>query len=220
MIDWLLTPLDTARAHDVSAAVAWHGRLMTMAWGALVPLGVLAARYFKVAPGQRWPEELDNKSWWRTHLACQYFAGCLTLAGLGIVLFGGSGGSGAIHRLLGWSVATFAAAQFLAGWLRGTKGGPTERELRGDHYDMTLRRRVFEAAHKALGYAALALGAAAILSGLHAANAPRWMWLLLPGWWAVLAAAAFWLHVRRPVVPTYQAIWGPDPIHPGNRGRG
>ena len=32
------------------------------------------------------------------------------------------------------------AAQVLGGYLRGSKGGPTDHRLRGDHYDMTARR--------------------------------------------------------------------------------
>ncbi len=44
---------------------------MVLSWSVFLPLGMLAARYFKVTPGQDWPRVLDNKLWWRTHLWCQ-----------------------------------------------------------------------------------------------------------------------------------------------------
>jgi hypothetical protein len=118
---------------------------------------------------------------------------------------------------MGYAVLAFGAVQFIAGWLRGSKGGPTEPELRGDHYDMTPRRIVFEAVHKSIGYLALGLSAATILTGLWAANAPHWMWLALIVWWLVLLVAALGLQARGRHVSSYHAIWGPDPAHPGNR---
>jgi hypothetical protein len=82
---------------------------------------------------------------------------------------------------------------------------------------MTPRRVMFERIHKSVGHGSLVLAAAAILTGLHAANAPRWMWLAILGWWAALLFAALVLERRGGRVTTYQAIWGPDPRHPGNR---
>ncbi|MEO0820932.1 MAG: cytochrome b561 domain-containing protein [Pseudomonadota bacterium] len=218
LFGWLLAPIDAARGHEVGGFVAWHGRMMVLAWGALFPLGVLVARFGKITRRQDWPRELDNRAWWRGHLALQYSGGAAMLAGLALILaVRGSGWDN--HALLGWSVAALAGAQFLAGWARGSKGGPTEPSLAGDHYDMTPRRRAFEYFHKFAGYALLALAAAAVLTGLWRANAPVWMWLGLALWWAVLAAAFAVLQRRGFAVDTYQAIWGPDPAHPGNRMR-
>ncbi|MCV0428018.1 MAG: hypothetical protein K5905_21385, partial [Roseibium sp.] len=105
--------------------------------------------------------------------------------------------------------------------LRGTKGGPTDvrpdGSLRGDHYDMTPRRLVFETFHKSFGYLALILMVGAIATGLWTANAPNWMWIFLVGWWGALAGISGYLQARGRAVDTYQAIWGPDSIHPGNR---
>jgi hypothetical protein len=214
---WLLAPLDAARPHEVGAALSWHGRFMTLAWGVLIPLGVVVARYLKVTPRQDWPRQLDNRLWWHGHLACQYTGGACMLAGLVAILLAGADGGHWQHRGMGYTVLAFGAAQFAAGWLRGSKGGPTEREVRGDHYDMTLRRVIFERLHKTLGYLALALAAATILSGLWAANAPRWMWLAIGLWWLLLLAAALGLEAKGRYVSSYHAIWGPDPAHPGNR---
>ena len=79
LLDWLLLPLDPDRPHQVSVLVSWHGRLMVLAWGILLPLGVLIARYFKVAPRQNWPAELDNRLWWHAHLSLQWFGVVLSL---------------------------------------------------------------------------------------------------------------------------------------------
>lgn len=70
----------------------------------------------------------------------------------------------------GWVVVGACVAQILGGWLRGSKGGPTDPQrdgsLDGDHYSMTPRRRAFEAIHKSVGYTTLLLSIATILSGL------------------------------------------------------
>jgi hypothetical protein len=221
VLHWLFLPIDSGRVHDVNFAVAWHGRMMTFAWGIAVPVGVIIARFGKIWPGQDWPRELDNKVWWHSHLTLQYLAGFLTLFGIGLVVRGLSSlGSSGNHALFGWSLALLALSQFLGGWFRGSKGGPTDRaadgSLDGDHYSMTRRRLVFEYMHKFGGYVALCLACGAIFTGLWRANAPHWMWLILPVWWMGLILLALSLQKRGRAIDTYQAIWGPNPIHPGN----
>lgn len=218
ILEWLLQPIDPFRAHQVSSFVAWHGRLMVLAWAVLLPLGVIIARYFKVMPGQDWPRRLDNRLWWRGHLSLQYTGGLAMLAGFALIWLSGPVNPNAVlHRWLGYAVLALGAMQFLAGWFRGSKGGPGDVQLRGDHYDMTLRRRVFEHVHKLIGYAALLLGIATVISGMWTANAPRWMWLLLTMWWLTLVLAFSLLQARGKPIGSYKAIWGPDPSHPGNR---
>lgn len=224
IVSWLAAPIVPSSVHDVDAATAWHGRLMVLVWAVLFPAGILAARFFKVMPGQNWPRELDDKRWWRTHLSTQYVGGTLLLIALGLALYAAGANPGLVadlHHLFGWIVAFLAAWQFLGGWLRGTKGGPADRlpdrSLRGDHYDMTRRRRLFEYAHKAGGYLALLTACCAIVTGLYAANAPHWMWLGLFGWWGLLLGLAAWLQAKGFARDTYEAIWGTGPEHPGNR---
>ena len=93
------------------------------------------------------------------------------------------------------------------------------RTWRGDHYDMTPRRVAFEWSHKLLGYLALVLAVVlavvAIVTGLVQVDAPRWMFLVLAAWWAGLLAWAVRMQRGRGNIDTYQAIWGPDPDHPG-----
>jgi hypothetical protein len=219
MIEWLLASIDPTRAHDVDFAVAWHGRLMVLAWAILLPFGVIAARFFKITSRQKWPAELDNKVWWYAHQGLQYAAGISVIIALALIWRPRGSGSW-WHATLGWIVIAACALQFLGAWLRGTKGGPTDPRpdgsLAGDHYDMTPRRRAFEHLHKTIGYVALFLSIAAIASGLWLVNAPRWMPLVIGLWWAGLVTLWSALQSRGRAIDTYQAIWGPDPQHPGN----
>ncbi|MEL6298465.1 MAG: cytochrome b561 domain-containing protein [Pseudomonadota bacterium] len=223
LLAWALAPIDPGRPHDVGFETAWHGRLMVLAWGVLLPAGIIAARFFKVMPRQDWPNQIDNRIWWRTHLTTQYLGGLVVLGAVYLVWNSTTGSAEALwHRVFGWSVVAMAAVQFISGWLRGTKGGPTEPapdgSLHGDHYDMTPRRRAFESIHKSCGYIAIAIAVASILTGLWIVNAPTWMFATLTLWWITLIAAYTALHrARFGTVSTYQAIWGPDPHHPGNR---
>ncbi|MCY6379720.1 cytochrome b561 domain-containing protein [Hoeflea prorocentri] len=221
MFEWLAAPLDATRVHDVGFHLSWHARLMVIAWGVLVPVGVLAARYFKILPGQPWPQEMDNRTWWNAHRFCQYSAVGLTAAAIALIKLSPdvSWASG-IHYLAGWAVAALAAVQVGGGIFRGTKGGPTEPapdgSWRGDHYDMTKRRIIFEYTHKTLGYVAMLVAAVAMISGLWQANAPRWMPLAIGAWWVFLLVLAVHLQRLGMCVDTYQAHWGTDNIHPGN----
>lgn len=220
MWEWLLAPIDPARAHEVGAAVSWHARLMVLGWAGLAPLAVLAARFFKILPGQDWPRELDSVAWWRAHWMGQMAVLLLTAVALGLVLPWAPLGLG-LHGALGAGLVALLVAQVLLGLLRGSKGGPTapgrDGSPRGHHYDMTRWRLFFEAAHKSLGYGALGLAAAAILTGLWKANGPVWMWAALGLWWPLLIAAFIIMQRRGMAVDTYQAIWGDDPAHPGNQ---
>jgi hypothetical protein len=63
----------------------------------------------------------------------------------------------------------------------------------------------------------LLLAIAAIALGLIAADAPRWMPLTLALWWTTLAAWAWRAQRAGRCIDTYQAIWGPEARHPGNR---
>lgn len=224
MLEWLLAPIDASRSHDVPALLAWHARTMTLAWGILVPCGILSARFLKLWPRQNWPEQLDHPGWWHVHRSSQYLAGILSLLGLGLILsWRTRSGQISTHMLLGWSVVALAVLQFASAWLRGTKGGPTalapDGSRHGDHYDISPRRIAFEYIHKFGGYAAVSLAFIAIVSGLWQVNAPRWMWLVIGGWWLVCLVAFVIFQRRGLAFDTYQAHWGPDPIHPGNRRR-
>ena len=216
-LDWLMLPISGSADHHIPGWLAWHARSMVLGWGILVPLGVLVARFFKITCRQDWPHELDNKFWWHSHLFCQY-SGILAMSiGFVLALVYGSGfGSGwaEFHGLIGWGTVMLGYSQVVAGILRGSKGGPG---ISGDHYDMTRRRLVFERFHKSAGYVAMLCSVVAILSGLWIADAPRWMWLTLCLWWIAYAVAFAHLQRKGRCIDTYQAIWGADTSHPGNK---
>lgn len=221
-MEWLAAPMDASRVHDVGWNLSWHARFMVASWGVLVPLGILIARYFKVAPGQDWPRQLDSHFWWNMHRICQYLALVLMVLGLIFILTAPPLSiTPGPHYLFGWTVLALGAVQLLGGILRGTKGGPTERaadgSMKGDHFDMTPRRLLFEYVHKSAGYAALVLSIVTVLSGLWQANAPNWMWSAIVMWWLVLLVTALVLQRQGKAIDTYQAIWGPDPQLPGNQ---
>ncbi len=220
-IEWLLAPIDPGRIHEVGQLVAWHGRLMVAAWAFLVPTGIIIARFCKILPKQDWPASVDSRFWWHTHLAMQYSAATLTIAALGLIISAVSSFRiGTFHTLFGWAVTALLVAQVLGGILRGTKGGPGEPapdgSWRGDHYDMTRRRKIFEYLHKTGGYLAVLFASGAILSGLWQTNAPRWMWIGILVWWPVLIGVFIVLQRKGLAADTYEAIWGPDKKHPGN----
>jgi type IV secretory pathway VirB2 component (pilin) len=128
------------------------------------------------------------------------------------------------HGIIGWVVVALGWVQVLGGWLRGSKGGPqptaqapVETAIPGDHYEMTLRRQVFERLHKSLGYFALLLSVVAVMLGLRLADAPSWMGWAVAAIWVVGIGLFVRLQRASHCIDTYQAIWGPDLRHPGNR---
>lgn len=215
-------PIDLSRTHDVGFEVSWHARFMVLGWSFLVPIGIFAARFCKVLPGQDWPRRLDSQVWWITHLLAQYTAGLLMVMALYLIWnIRGTHSGSFMHQFMGWTTISLCGIQYLAGWLRGSKGGPTEiartGTVRGDHYDMTGRRIVFERLHKTVGYICLLASFAAVLSGLWMVNAPNWMWLGLICWWSLIIFAFVKFQKIVGAIDTYQAIWGTDPELPGNK---
>ena len=192
---------------------------MVLCWGVLLPLGVLGARFFKVLPSQNWPTQLDKKAWWHAHLHGQSAAIVMAAIGVALVWTSANGATALArwHGYTGWLVMALGVAQAAAGFARGSKGGQSEPSLRGDHYDMTVRRNRFEITHKSLGYAVLLLAVSTVFMGMVVADAPRWMLLAISLWWLVLTVAFVVLQKQGRCIDTYQAIWGPDANHPGNR---
>lgn len=219
MLDLLFSPIDPSRAHEVGFSVSWHGRFMVLAWGMLLPLGVMAARFCKVLPGQDWPREVQNPFWFTWHRILQYSGLGVTLVALALILpTTRDAPQAALHHWVGWSVIALAAVQLAAAMVKGTGGGPgPDGAPVGDHFRMTQRRRIFEWTHKIMGYVALAIAVASILSGMWVANAYVWMWIFIYGWWILVVTAFAVLQRRGWAVDTYQAIWGSDPSHPGNQ---
>ncbi len=227
---WLLTPISGSTEHFISSSLAWHGRLMVLSMGVLMPLLVIVARYFKVTPRQDWPRQLDNPFWFITHRRWGHVTGAVLVAGLvfGLITSRWLAPWHSLHAALGWAVVVLVLVLVVSAWLRGTHGGPVDPFTRkrrppeqwpGDHFSMTQRRIIFEYIHKYAGYALLLLVLSAIPTGLIAADAPRWMPIVMGIWWMVMLGLFVWLQTARRCIDTYQAIWGLDPNLPGNRRR-
>jgi hypothetical protein len=206
--------------------VAWHGRLMVIAWVILLPLGALVARYFKVTPRQRWPHQLDNTFWWRSHLYLQYTGVAIMTAAFLIAVSHADlrHSQAPLHGLIGWAVVCLGWGQLAGGLLRGSKGGPQMGSdgtaiavVAGDHYQMTSRRVIFEYVHKVGGYLAIALATADVALGLHASHAQPWIVALVVMAWVAVLLLVIVLQRSGRCMDTYQAIWGPSDEHPGNR---
>ena len=214
-----MTPLSGSAAHALPTWTVWHARAMVLAWAVLLPLGALVARFFKVLPAQDWPRVLDHKAWWHAHRALQWLGAGLMLLGLWLAWGRGSGQGplAQLHTWLGLVVCALGLLQIASGLIRGSKGGPTSTLMRGDHYDMTPWRSAFERLHKSLGWLSVLAAVVVLMGGLVLADAPRWMALVLASWWLALLAGFVVLQRAGRCIDTYQAIWGPDPVHPGNR---
>jgi hypothetical protein len=217
LLHWLLLPLSGATDHAIEPVVSWHARLMVLAWGVCLPLGALIARYFKVTPRQDWPRELDNKAWWHAHRSLQYGGVIAMCIGLWLIYGSAQGQSfwHVAHQWGGWGVLVMGWLQVAGGIWRGSKGGPTDAQMQGDHYNMTAWRCVFERVHKSVGWIAVVTAIPVTLIGLLIADAPRWMPLILTIWWLSLLCIALHLQRKGLCVDTYQAIWGTDASMPG-----
>jgi hypothetical protein len=198
----------------------WHGAVMALAWLVLLPAGALIARFYKVRPGQDYPRQLDDRYWRNTHRILQSVgAGLAALAAWWAYdARGGEIDWPLLHVQLGAAALALCAAQIVVPLFRGTKGGPTDASAdpddpltwQGDHYDMSLRRRLFEAWHKNGGYAAMALAVGAVWTGIGLVGLEEWWKWPVAVCVGVFAAlfTRFSLQGRR--VDTWSAIWGPD----------
>ena len=214
-----------ALAGSVTSAMAVHAALMVTAWAVLIPAGGVAARYFKVMPGQDFPRVVENLTWWRWHRGLQYAALAVSTVALGVIVSETRGGFDTWHGRCGMAVMTLGWLQVVSAWLRGSKGGPTDlgadardpATWRGDHYDMTPRRRAFEVWHKPVGWFVTVLAGVTILLGVQLVGDPAWLLALVGCLQAGACLAVVDGAVRRRWVDTYRSLWGFAPPQPEDR---
>lgn len=207
-------------SQGLSGLLLLHAGAMFTAWGLLIPAGTLVARYFKITPQQDFPRELDNQFWWNWHRVLQMAGVCISTVGFAAITISNGFNLTTNHNVLGFCVFMFGWCQILSGIFRGSKGGPTEVDMRGDHFDMTLYRRSFELVHKSLGWFSLALGCVAIFTGLDLAGMPLWVSLAAGTMLAGFLAMGIFFECQGRHVSTYLAIWGiPEPAPDSLRGR-
>jgi hypothetical protein len=157
----------------------YHALLMVGIWFVLVPICIITIRFGKPKPtlnGIRIKVSIWNAPWWwfSIHKYGLILAISLALAGAIVAVAVSGGFSGSLHSIFGIATVTLGCLQIMGGWLRGTHGGrnyytadPNDPTTwRGDHYDMTRRRRIFEAYHKTAGYFVYFFAAGAVATGL------------------------------------------------------
>lgn len=209
----------------------YHAYLMTVVWLVLVPVAILVLRFFKTKPTPngipKGTSNFDPKLLcWTIHLMVLYPAIGLSLLGMVVALVVSGGFSASLHAIFGISTIVFGCMQVISAWFRGTHGGergvngvPNDPSTwRGDHYDMTPRRRWFESYHKTAGYFTLILALAAMATGL----AQFWMpaiGVALGVVLLVILALSVFLEGKGFRHDTYRSVYGNLPDHPYNKAR-
>jgi hypothetical protein len=209
----------------------YHAILMVSIWLVLVPACILTIRFGKPKPtlnGIREKVSITNLVWWwfSVHKYGLYIAVGLSLAGVAVALTVSRGFSGSVHSIFGITTVILGCLQVVSGWLRGIHGGrnyytadPNNPDTWfGDHYNMTPRRRKFEAYHKNAGYFAGFCAVGAVASGL--------MQYPMPTLATVIVIAALIVFVLSVVLEYkgfrydgYRAAHGYNMEHPFNKER-
>ncbi|GLJ48702.1 hypothetical protein SUGI_1027160 [Cryptomeria japonica] len=131
--------------------LAVHGFMMFLAWGILLPGGILAARYLKHVKGD---------GWFQIHVYLQYSGIAVMLLG---VLFAAAELRGfyirSLHVKFGVAAILFACAQPVNAYLRPKK--PTTEEMPSS------KRILWEYLHIATGRSAVVIGIVALISGMR-----------------------------------------------------
>ena len=138
----------------------YHATLMFVVWMVLVPLCIMTIRYGKPKPGPygiREKIKLANIAWWwfNVHKYVLYITIGLSVVGVAVAMTVSRGLSGSVHSL-------FESQRSAWGVCRSSHHGSGERTVdataaqaepddpatwHGDHFNMTPRRRLFEAFH-------------------------------------------------------------------------
>lgn len=209
----------------------YHAFLMFGIWFVLVPLCIISIRFFKPRPstyGIQTKIKLTNIRWWwfNVHKYGLFLAIGLSLAGVAVALVVSKGFSGSVHSLFGIMTVILGCLQVGSALLRGTHGGryynnadpddPTT--WRGDHFDMTPRRRMFEAYHKNAGYFTGFFAVGAVASGLMQYPISALMVLALV---VAFLFFALWVVLEHKGLKYdgYRAVFGINPEHPHNKAR-
>lgn len=208
-----------------------HAMLMFGLWFVLVPVSVMLLRFGKIRPRTYGiPRGTSKWAWpelpWSLHKHLLYTVIGLATFGAAFAMVLSGGFSGTLHAWFGSATVVFALLQGLSAWFRGSHGGrkdpgadPDNRGTwGGDHFDMTPRRRWFEAYHKTAGYFTLFCAGGAVATGL----AQFWMPAIAVAFGTIVLAAlvlAVWCQGAGLNHDTYQSVYGSHPLHPHNRAR-
>jgi hypothetical protein len=209
----------------------YHAIFMVFVWFVLVPLCIVTIRFGKPKPtlnGIREEVRLTNIVWWwfSVHKFGLMFAVGLSLLGMVVALTVSQGLSGSLHSIFGLTTIALGCLQVVSGWFRGKHGGrnyfksvPDDPSTwRGDHYDMTPRRRKFEAYHKTAGYFVFFFATGAVASGLMQYRMPVLAGVIVTVTLVVLVLSVV-LEYKGFRYDGYRAAHGYNLEHPFNKER-
>ncbi len=218
---------------DMTIQIHWnyHAILMFTLWMVLVPFSILVMRFFKPKPsefGLQSKISYSNPQWWwfNVHRLGLYLTVFLSLGGVAVALIVSGGFSGSVHSMFGMLTVAMGCLQVVSAWMRGTHGGKYYNNAdlndpaswRGDQYDHTPRRRMFEAYHKTSGYFTSFFAVGAVGSGLMQYSMPvlTGLMFIIP-----LAFLATWilLEFLGRWHDGYRAVHGYGMEHPRNKDR-
>jgi hypothetical protein len=209
----------------------YHAWLMFTIWIVLVPAVLLLTRFGKPAPTRegipKGSAKLGRKLFWftmhRTGLSALAMA---SVVGALIAIAASGGFSATLHSVFGIATVVLGAIQIISAWFRGShsvskavaSGAADLPAPRGDHYDMTARRRWFEAYHKTVGWVTVASALGAVTTGLS----QYWvsgMGAVMASLAVLYALTAVFLEARGYHHDTYMSNFGTGAHHPFNRQR-
>lgn len=159
---------------DIRPVLAVHGFMMFLAWGILLPGGILAARYLKHVKGD---------GWYQIHVYLQYSGLAIVLLAVLFAVAELRGFHfGSLHVKFGTLATLLACAQPVNAFLRPKK--PANGE------EVSSRRHLWEYLHVIVGRGAIVAGIAALFTGMkhlgdrygenvHGLNLALIFWFLL-----------------------------------------
>lgn len=216
---------------DMTFPAHWeyHAVFMVLIWMVLVPVAILTLRYHKPKPtfkGLTRKLTRFEPTWafFNFHKYGLYYGIGLSFLGFLVAFTVNRGFSGTVHSYFGIATVILGVLQGVSAYNRGGHGGRHYEKndpnnpatWRGDHYDMTPRRKRFEAYHKTLGYVTMFCAVGAVASGLTQ-YPMRWLAWSIAG---LAVAYVVWAVVREykgTVYDTYRAAFGTDPEAPFNK---
>ncbi|RUV63624.1 MAG: hypothetical protein EOS23_03575 [Mesorhizobium sp.] len=216
----------------VSVPPHWdlHAWLMFAIWIVFIPAVVALTRFGKPPPSvsgipKGSPMFSRKLLWFTVHRVGLFVLIAASLVG-GLIAVAAAGGVGnTLHGVFGIGTLILGVLQIVSARWRGSHGGrdPVQGTsdpvfTRGDHYDMSPRRRWFEAYHKTVGYFAMVSAIGAVATGLSQ------YWItsiaitlgLVVVFWVVIAVVLEAIGFRH---DTYLSNFGTGAHHPFNKAR-
>jgi len=146
----MLTRGSAEADQDLRPVLGVHGFMMFLAWGILLPGGILSARYLK---------HIKGDGWFKIHMYLQCSGLAIVFLGLLFAVAELNGFSfSSTHVKFGFTAIVLACAQPVNAWLRPAK--PAQGEL------ISSKRLIWEYSHSIVGQSAVVVGVVALFTGM------------------------------------------------------